>query len=199
MTDAQPTVPSVELRDGTAIPQLGYGTLAVQPDREASDANAELTAGVVAEALRAGYRHLDTAQSYGTERGAGRAIAESGLPREELYVTSKLANPNHAPDEVHRSFDRTLEHLGLEHLDLFLIHWPLPMLYGGDYVSTCHSRPGRRPGRGRRSVTVSSPPTRGCSAGRCHGVAGMRVAEDVPGVLRACRRRLSADRSRRGY
>ena len=83
MPRAQQDVPQIPLRDGTAIPQLGYGTLALQPDREHSDANAEITASVVAEALRAGYRHLDSAQSYGTERGVGRAIAESGIARDE--------------------------------------------------------------------------------------------------------------------
>lgn len=136
MTRAQQDVPQIPLRDGPAIPQLGYGTLALQPDREHSDANAEITASVVAEALRAGYRHLDSAQSYGTERGVGRAIAESGIARDELYVASKLANPHHRPDDVRRSFDQTLERLGLDHLDLFLIHWPLPTLYDGDFVST---------------------------------------------------------------
>jgi 2,5-diketo-D-gluconate reductase A len=86
--------------------------------------------------LEAGYRHIDTAQSYGTERGVGRAIAESGIPRDELYIASKLANENHAPDDVRRSVDETLANLGVDQLDLFLIHWPLPTLYGGDYVST---------------------------------------------------------------
>jgi 2,5-diketo-D-gluconate reductase A len=90
------------------IPQLGFGTLAVQPDRESSDANAETTGRIVAQAREAGYRHIDTAQSYGTERGVGRAITESGIPRDELYITSKLANDNHAPDDVRRSVDETL-------------------------------------------------------------------------------------------
>jgi 2,5-diketo-D-gluconate reductase A len=130
------SVPRITLRDGTEIPQLGFGTLAVQPDREASDANAELTAGIVAQALETGYRHVDTAQSYGTERGVGRAIAASGIPRAELYVTSKLSNGNHAPDDVRRSFEETLDHLKSDYLDLFLIHWPLPTRYDGDYVST---------------------------------------------------------------
>jgi 2,5-diketo-D-gluconate reductase A len=129
-------VPRITLRDGSTIPQLGFGTLAVQPDRESSDANAETTGRIVAQALEAGYRHIDTAQSYGTERGVGRAIAESGIPRDELYIASKLANENHAPDDVRRSVDETLANLGVDQLDLFLIHWPLPTLYGGDYVST---------------------------------------------------------------
>lgn len=134
-TDSDP-VPRITLSDGTRIPQLGFGTLAIQPSRDASDSNTEITAGIVAEALRAGYRHIDTAQSYGSERGVGRAIAESAIPREELYIASKLANHNHAPDQVRRSFEETLANLGLDHLDLFLIHWPLPTLHDGDYVST---------------------------------------------------------------
>lgn len=131
-----PAVPKITLPNEATIPQLGLGTLAVQPNREASDANAEITAGIVAQALQAGYRHVDTAQSYGTERGVGQAIAASGIPRAELFVASKLGNGNHAPDAVYRSFEQTLQNLGLEQLDLFLIHWPLPTLQNGDYVST---------------------------------------------------------------
>jgi 2,5-diketo-D-gluconate reductase A len=130
------TVPQITLNDANTIPQLGYGTLALQPDRESTDANATITAEVLAHALAAGYRHIDTAQAYGTELGVGRAIAASGIPRDEIYITSKLANANHAPEDVERSFEQTLEHLGVDHLDLFLIHWPLPTLYDGDYVST---------------------------------------------------------------
>lgn len=126
----------ITLNDGTAIPQIGFGTLHVQPDRDASPENIATTATIVGLALDAGYRHIDTAQQYGTEAGVGKAIAESGIPREEIYVTSKLANRNHRPDDVRRSFDETLAHLGLEQLDLFLIHWPLPTLFDGDYVST---------------------------------------------------------------
>ena len=150
------TVPLVTLPDGARIPQLGFGTLAVQPDRESSDANAELTAGIVSAALQAGYRHLDTAQSYGTERGLGRAIAASGLARDELFITSKLANGDHAPDNVRRSFDRTLDALGLDHLDLFLIHWPLPTLYEGDYVSTWKAVAGLLDDGRLRSAGVSN-------------------------------------------
>jgi 2,5-diketo-D-gluconate reductase A len=129
-------VPTFALNDGATIPSLGFGTLAVQPDRESTPANMEMTADIVGQALRAGYRHIDTAQAYGTEAGVGRAISESDIPREQLYITSKLANANHAPDDLRRSFDQTLSDLGLDHLDLFLVHWPLPTLYGGDYVST---------------------------------------------------------------
>jgi 2,5-diketo-D-gluconate reductase A len=136
MQTAHRSVSNITLNDGTAIPQLGFGTLHVQPDREVTRSNIGKTAEIVGLALRAGYRHIDTAQSYGTERGVGEAIAACGIPREELYLTSKLANGNHRPDDVRRSFDQTLENLGLQQLDLFLIHWPLPTLYDGDYVST---------------------------------------------------------------
>jgi 2,5-diketo-D-gluconate reductase A len=129
-------IPEITLNDGTTIPQLGYGTLALQADREPIEANAAVSAGTVGKALAAGYRHIDTAQAYGTEPGVGKAIAESGIPREEIYVTSKLSNDNHAPGDVKRSFEQTLQFLGVEQLDLFLIHWPLPTLYDGDYVST---------------------------------------------------------------
>jgi 2,5-diketo-D-gluconate reductase A len=136
MQKTQSSIPTITLNDGTAIPQLGFGTLAVQPDRESTPSNIETTAKTVRQALQAGYRHIDTAQAYGTERGVGQAIAASGIPREQLYITSKLANANHGPDDVRRSFDETLANLGLEQLDLFLVHWPLPTLYRGDYVST---------------------------------------------------------------
>ena len=79
-------------------------------------------------------RGIDTAQSYGSEQGVGKAIAASRIPRDELYVTSKLSNGNHRPDDVRRSFDETLKKLGLEQLDLFLMHWPVPTLYDGDYI-----------------------------------------------------------------
>ncbi len=128
--------PGITLNDGTTIPQLGFGTLGVPPDRQPSRANTEKTAEIVGLALEVGYRHIDTAQMYGNERGVGKAIAASGIPREELCVTSKLGNGNHRPDDVRRSFDETLEKLGLEQLNLFLMHWPLPTLYNGDYVST---------------------------------------------------------------
>ena len=106
------------------------------PDRNPTRSNTEKTAEIVGLALEVGYRHIDTAQMYGNEKGVGEAIAASSIPREELWVTSKLGNGNHRPDDVRRSFDETLEKLGVEQLDLFLVHWPLPTLYDGDYVST---------------------------------------------------------------
>ncbi|SDD85236.1 aldo/keto reductase [Nocardioides lianchengensis] len=121
------TVPTITLNDQTSIPQLGFGTYQVPPEE---------TAATVATALEVGYRHLDTAQMYGNEQGVGEAIKASGLARDELYVTSKLNNGFHRPDDARRSFDETLTKLGLDKIDLFLIHWPLPSKYDGDYVST---------------------------------------------------------------
>lgn len=130
------SVPLVTLNDGVEIPQLGFGTMDVFPKRVDSAESHEATARVVGEAIRAGYRHLDTAQMYVNERGVGLAIARCEVPRDQLFVTSKLGNGNHRPDDVRRSFDATLENLGVDQLDLFLMHWPTPTLYDGDYVST---------------------------------------------------------------
>ena len=124
------TVPRISLNDRSSIPQLGFGVFRVPPEQ---------TEQVVTTALEVGYRHIDTAQMYGNERGVGAALAASGLPREELYVTSKLNNGFHRPDDARRTFEQSLADLGLERIDLFLIHWPLPGRYDGDYVSTWHT------------------------------------------------------------
>jgi 2,5-diketo-D-gluconate reductase A len=133
---ATQSIPRITLNNGVTIPQIGFGTLNVPPDRNPSPENTAKTAAFVGLALELGYRHIDTAQMYGNERGVGQGIAASGIPREQLYVTSKLGNGNHRPDDVRRSFDETLQKLDLDYLDLFLVHWPLPTLYEGDYVST---------------------------------------------------------------
>ena len=127
---------TIELNDGPRIPQIGFGTLNVPADREPSAQNTAKTAEIVAQAIGVGYRLIDTAQMYGNERGVGQGITDSGVERDQLYVTSKLGNGNHRPDGVRRSFDQTLDKLGLDRLDLFLIHWPLPTLYDGAYGST---------------------------------------------------------------
>ena len=121
------TVPTITLNDQTTIPQLGFGVFQVPPDE---------TAATVASALEVGYRHLDTAQMYRNEQGVGEAIAASGIARDELYVTTKLNNGVHRPDDARRAFDESLTRLGLDRVDLFLIHWPLPTRYDGDFVST---------------------------------------------------------------
>jgi len=121
------TVPTITLNDQTTIPQLGFGVFQVPPEE---------TAATVGSALEVGYRHIDTAQMYQNEQGVGEAIAASGIARDELYVTTKLNNGFHAPDDARRSFEESLRKLGLDRVDLFLVHWPLPTLYDGDFVST---------------------------------------------------------------
>jgi len=120
-------VPTVTLRDGASIPQLGFGVFQIKP----AD-----TEKAVITALEVGYRHLDTAQMYGNEKEVGDAIRASGLGREQVFVTSKLNNGFHRPDDARRAFEGTLAALGSDYVDLFLIHWPLPTRYDGDFVST---------------------------------------------------------------
>ncbi len=120
-------VPQITLNNGQSIPQLGFGVFQIEPKD---------TVEAVTTALQAGYRHIDTAEMYGNEKEVGEAIAKSGLNRKDLFVTSKLANNAHLPDDARRAFDASLEALGFDYLDLFLIHWPLPTKYDGDYVST---------------------------------------------------------------
>ena len=110
----------------------------------------------MSEALEAGYRHIDTAEMYGNERGVGEAVRASGLARDEVFVTSKLSNASHRPDDARRAFDATLSELGFDYVDLFLIHWPLPTLYDGDFVSTWRTlEEFQRDGRAR-SIGVSN-------------------------------------------
>jgi 2,5-diketo-D-gluconate reductase A len=112
-----PQVPSIRLNSGYDIPQIGLGVYQLPPP---------VTKRVVLEAFEVGYRHIDTAALYGNEREVGQAVAASGLPREEIYVTTKLPNPDHAYDVAIRTFHDSLSRLGLDYVDLFLIHWPLP-------------------------------------------------------------------------
>jgi 2,5-diketo-D-gluconate reductase A len=120
-------VPEIMLNNGQKIPQFGFGVFQVKP---------EDTVQATATALQAGYRHIDTAQMYGNEKEVGEAISQSGLDRAEVFVTSKLGNDSHRPDDARQAFDESLAALGLDYIDLFLIHWPLPTRYDGDYVST---------------------------------------------------------------
>jgi 2,5-diketo-D-gluconate reductase A len=121
------SVPSITLNDGNTIPQLGFGVFQIKPNQ---------TAGAVRSALEVGYRHIDTAEMYGNEKEVGQGIRDAGLGRAEVFVTSKLNNGYHRPDDARRAFDTTLSALGSDYVDLFLIHWPLPTLYDGDFVST---------------------------------------------------------------
>ena len=110
-------VPNVRLNDGVEIPQFGFGVFQVPPDE---------TAPTVRAAFDAGYRHIDTAQMYGNEEGVGQALAESGLSRDEVFLTTKLNNDGHGYDTAIRRLDESLKRLGTDHVDLYLIHWPRP-------------------------------------------------------------------------
>ena len=120
------TVPAIALNNGVSIPQLGFGVYQIPP-KDAKQAT--LTA------LEVGYRHIDTAEMYQNEKGVGEALRESGLDRSEVFVTSKLNNGFHAHDDAIAAFEESLEVLGFDYLDLFLIHWPLPGI-DVDFVET---------------------------------------------------------------
>jgi len=110
-------IPELQLNDGRSIPQLGFGVFMVDPAE---------TERVVSDALAAGYRHIDTAAIYGNEEGVGRAIAASGIPREELWITTKLWNSDHIAGRAAEAMATSLDRLGLDRVDLYLIHWPRP-------------------------------------------------------------------------
>ena len=109
---------SYTLNNGVSIPVLGFGTWKAE--------NGEVAYQAVLEALKAGYRHIDTAAIYKNEESVGRAIRDSGIPRQEIFVTTKLWNTNHSYDEACQAFEESMEKLGLDYLDLYLIHWPNP-------------------------------------------------------------------------
>ena len=141
------TVPTIDLNDGNTIPQLGFGVFQIPPDD---------TADAVKTALDIGYRHIDTAEMYQNEKGVGDGIRHAGVDRSEVFVTSKLNNGFHKPDDARRAFDDTLSALGFDYVDLFLIHWPLPTLYGGDYVSTWKTLEEFKKDGRARSIGVSN-------------------------------------------
>lgn len=109
---------TLTLNNGVTIPQIGFGVFQVPPDE---------TQQITEQALEAGYRHIDTAAAYNNETGVGAAIAASGLPRDDLFVTTKLRNGDQGYDSAMRAYDASLERLGLDRIDLYLIHWPYPM------------------------------------------------------------------------
>ncbi|MXP20656.1 aldo/keto reductase [Gordonia sp. HNM0687] len=120
------SVPTITLNNGVEIPQLGFGVFQIPP---------EDTKAATLTALEVGYRHIDTAEMYGNEKEVGQAVAESGIPRDQIFITSKLNNGYHAFDDALRATDQTLADLGVDAMDLFLIHWPLPGI-DVDYVDT---------------------------------------------------------------
>ena len=140
-------VPMITLNDGHQIPQLGFGTYKVAPDE---------TAATVRAALEVGYRHIDTAQMYGNEKGVGQGVRDSGLDRGQVFITSKLNNGFHRPDDARRTFEQTLTDLGTDYIDLFLIHWPLPTLYDGDFVTTWKTLEEFKADGRARSIGVSN-------------------------------------------
>jgi 2,5-diketo-D-gluconate reductase A len=120
-----PQVPSLTFNNGVQIPQLGFGVFQVPP--------AEVIEPVLT-ALEEGYRLIDTAAMYGNEEGVGTAIAQSGVPRDEIFITTKLNNPDHGYDATLKAFDTSMSKLGIDVLDLYLIHWPQPKR--NSYVET---------------------------------------------------------------
>ncbi|GAA1964136.1 aldo/keto reductase [Microbacterium aquimaris] len=138
-------IPLIELNDGHRIPQLGYGVFKVP---------AEDTERAVSEALEVGYRHIDTAAIYGNEQGVGAAIAASGIARDELYITTKLWNDRHHGDEPDRAIAESLDKLGLDAVDLYLVHWPTPAK--DDYVHAWEKMVGIRERGLARSIGVSN-------------------------------------------
>ncbi|MGC2654695.1 MAG: aldo/keto reductase [Mycobacterium sp.] len=137
--------PSITLNDGNSIPALGFGVFQIQP---------EDVGRAVGAALQAGYRHIDTAAAYQNERETGRAVADSGIPRDQLYVVTKLWNADQGYDSTLKAFDASMNRLGLEYLDLYLIHWPLPArnLFVDTFKAFAHLRD-----QGRiRSIGVSN-------------------------------------------
>jgi 2,5-diketo-D-gluconate reductase A len=139
------SVPRIQLNDGHSIPQLGFGVFRVAPAE---------TERVVAEALEIGYRHVDTARIYGNEAGVGRALAASGIAREELFVTTKLWNDDQGTQSVFDAFDASLDRLGLDYVDLYLIHWPSPAR--DRYVETWRAFEALRDSGQVRSIGVSN-------------------------------------------
>jgi 2,5-diketo-D-gluconate reductase A len=139
------TVPSILLNSGASIPQLGFGVFKVDPDE---------TERIVGDALEVGYRHIDTAKAYDNEEGVGAAIAASGIDREELYITTKLWNSDQQRQPALDAFDLSLEKLGLDYVDLYLIHWPSP--HRGHYLEAWESLQEIAESGRARSVGVSN-------------------------------------------
>jgi 2,5-diketo-D-gluconate reductase A len=125
MSSTSSTVPTVTLSDGELIPQLGFGVFQVPPQD---------TADVATRALLAGYRHIDTAAAYENEAGVGQAVHAAGLQRDDVYITTKCFNGDHGFDQAKRALHDSLKRLEMEHVDLYLIHWPVPSL--DKYVDT---------------------------------------------------------------
>jgi 2,5-diketo-D-gluconate reductase A len=145
MTTNPNVVPDIALNDGATIPQLGFGVWQV-PQQSAAE--------VVGGALRVGYRHIDTAQGYNNEQGVGEAVRNAGLPRDSIFITTKVHNDSHGRQEALEALERSLERLGLERVDLYLVHWPQPSL--DKYVETWEGLIEARERGLTRSIGVSN-------------------------------------------
>jgi len=139
------TVPTIVLNDGHTIPQLGFGVFLVDPDE---------TQRIVEDALEVGYRHIDTAAIYRNEEGVGRAIAASGIARDELFITTKLWNADQGAQSAHDALDESLRKLGLDYVNLYLIHWPAPRR--DLYLESWHALEQLAPAGKTRSIGVSN-------------------------------------------
>ena len=146
MTISTSQVPSIELRGGVEIPQLGFGVFQVPPEE---------TAEAATRALLAGYRHIDTAAAYGNEAGVGQAVHAAGLDRDEVFVTTKCFNDDHGFDQAQRALKESLDRLEMEHVDLYLIHWPVPSQ--DRYVETWRGLIGAGAGPGARHRRLELP------------------------------------------
>ena len=139
------TVPTITLNNGVEIPQLGFGVFQIEPEN---------TKDATLAALEVGYRHIDTAEMYGNEKEVGQAVRESGIDRGEIFVTSKLNNGFHDPEDAARAFQQSLDVLDIDHIDLFLMHWPLPGV--GDFVETWKAMEKMYEGGRVRAIGVSN-------------------------------------------
>ncbi len=139
------TVPTITLNNGVEIPQLGFGVFQIEPEN---------TKDATLAALEVGYRHIDTAEMYGNEKEVGQAVRESGIDRGEIFVTSKLNNGFHDPEDAARAFQQSLDVLDIDYIDLFLMHWPLPGV--GDYVETWKAMEKMYEGGKVRAIGVSN-------------------------------------------
>jgi 2,5-diketo-D-gluconate reductase A len=138
-------VPAITLNNGIEIPQLGFGVFQIEPEK---------TREATLAALEVGYRHIDTAEMYGNEKEVGEAVRESGIDRGEIFVTSKLNNGFHDPEDAARAFQQSLDVLDIDYLDLFLMHWPLPGVL--DFVETWKAMERMYEGGRVRAIGVSN-------------------------------------------